>query len=301
MNDLHTRLLIGLHIFTALVINSTFPSDSLSHTPLTCTMANPVVTIDHLGPYDPKDVSDEMLTMVMGRDGPPIILKQDAPTHGGGMRPAYAVLMNKDVRIACVHCFRRDMRVTDSTRVKTCASFVKHWCNKEGKRLMGCKDDGDVNFMDAICTEVIVDATPKVPEPMTDEELMAEVGKRGLKTTMTDEELLEEVEERGINPEFTKHHACGLSDDDLAYVFETKGIKPLIDARPNRLIHELKRQSTNTLTEDYYAADKKEGKPHCSEPCGAALVVPDVTVTRSKRKREAVVARYEPKPYNDLS
>lgn len=243
----------------------------------------PTVTIAHLGPYEPNEVSDFMLTMAAERDGPPIILKQEAPTYGGGMRTAYAVLATKDVRLACADCFRRDMRITDSTRVKTCASFVKHWSTKAGRRVCGCKDDGDVNFIDADITRVVVDTDTR------------DVKK------MTDEELLEEMEERGLTTEFTKDHAAGLSDEDLAWVFNARGIKPLIDARPVQLIHELKRQSTNTLAEDYYAEEKKEGKPHCSEPCGATLVIPDQSATRSKRKREGVVARYEPKAFNDYS
>lgn len=246
----------------------------------------PVVTIPHLGPYEPTDVSDFMLTMAAQRDGPPIILKQEAPTYGGGMRTAYAVLATKDVRLACADCFRRDMRITDSTRVKTCASFVKHWSTKQGARVCGCKEDGDVNFINADITQVVVDTdgAPKSKDI----------------TEAADEELLEEMERRGLVPEFTKEHAMGLSQEDLAYVFKARGIRPLIDARPYALIHELKRQSNNTLTEDYYADEKKEGKSHFSEPCGATLVIPDTCVTRSKRKREVVVARYETKAFDGL-
>ena len=41
--------------------------------------------------------------------------------QGGGLAK------NKDVRVACAGCFKRDMRITDTTRCKKRARFVKHW------------------------------------------------------------------------------------------------------------------------------------------------------------------------------
>ena len=46
--------------------------------------------------------------------------------------------------MACAGCFRRDMLITDTTRCKKCASFVKHFDTKDGVRRLSCKADGDI-------------------------------------------------------------------------------------------------------------------------------------------------------------
>lgn len=101
-------------------------------------MTNPLVELQHLGPYEIKDVTDMILNDLVIQQDIPVIVKQ---TTGGITR--YAVLATKNLRIVCAGCFRRDMRITDTTRCKKCASFVKHWDSKDGIRRLHCKGDGD--------------------------------------------------------------------------------------------------------------------------------------------------------------
>ena len=52
----------------------------------------------------------------------PIIIKQTINN-----KTTFNVLAkDRNVRIAGAGCFKTDMRITDSTRCKKCASFVKH-------------------------------------------------------------------------------------------------------------------------------------------------------------------------------
>ncbi len=95
-----------------------------------------MTTIKHLGPYNISDVDDDILAMVNNK-GIPVVIKQEV-----GDRTMYAVLAkDKDLRIACAGCFACDMKITDSTRCKKCASFVKHWDVKDGLRRLTCKED----------------------------------------------------------------------------------------------------------------------------------------------------------------
>jgi len=84
-------------------------------------------SLNHLGPHEINDVHDDTLGMVQF-DGVPVVIKQ---VMANGVT-AYAVLARNDVRIVRVGCFKRDKLVSDSTRCKTCASFVKHWDTEGG-------------------------------------------------------------------------------------------------------------------------------------------------------------------------
>ena len=109
------------------------------------------VVVPHLGPYDVRDVTDDMLGDLVYNQKIPVIIRQIV-----GGEYVYAVLANnKDVRIACAGCFTRDMLITDSTRCKKCASFVKHWDFKDGVRRLECKNtSSDINEIAKDCGAV---------------------------------------------------------------------------------------------------------------------------------------------------
>jgi len=101
-----------------------------------------VVTLEHCGPYDVKDVDHDILRAVRF-EGVPVIVRQMMPN---GVT-VYAVLARKDIKIACAGCFKREMLLTDATRCKKCSSFVKHMDMKQGVRRLKCKDDGEANHV----------------------------------------------------------------------------------------------------------------------------------------------------------
>ena len=128
-------------------------------------------TITHLGPYNVSGVTDDILGDVVYNKGIPIIIKQ-----GVNNETVYAVLAkNKDVRIACAGCFKRDMRITDSTRCKKCASHVKHcWDTRAGQRKDEYKDTGsDIKDIAANCRQV--DFIPSSLKTIDTTDLIAEL------------------------------------------------------------------------------------------------------------------------------
>lgn len=110
-----------------------------------------MTTVNHLGTYEVSDVNDDILGDVVINKGIPVVIKQEV-----GGETFYAILAkNKDVQIACAGCFSRDMRITDGTRCKKCASFVKHWDTKDGVRCLACKN----SLVD--CNPVVLDFSSK--------------------------------------------------------------------------------------------------------------------------------------------
>jgi len=87
---------------------------------------------------------------------------------------------------------------------------------------------------------------------------------------LVDDELLEAVEARQLG----KCVVMNMDDEAFAKAIDAKDFKALIGARPSRLIHELRRQHTNSECETC-CRDKKDGMPHCSDAVGA-----DVTVVK---------------------
>lgn len=225
-------------------------------------------SITHLGPYDISDVTDDILGLVYNR-GVPVVIKQQINNN-----TVYAVLAkDKDVRIACVGCFRRDMRITDGTRCKKCASFVKHWDTKDGVRRLVCKESI------AAGSSVVLE----FDRPGGD-----------LKG-VSDADLLNEVKARGLQGDVAEE----LDDDALLRISMSRGIYPIFDARSTRLIHELRRQGTNTSIDAYYHDGKRKcGTPHCSDEVGADIIEAGVK-TRQAKKHKTI--HFDPKSVTDYT
>ena len=244
-------------------------------------MANPIETIPHLGPYAITDVTDAMLQNLVCVQQKPLIIKQAHPASGGTL---YAVLATKDVRMVCAGCFRRDMLITDATRCKKCASFVKHFDTKNGVRRRSCKDDGDINTMDADCTEVVIKDGATEPAVLDDVKLLWMVKERGLTERLlddvSDEDLLEAIKKR----ELVEVGIRNMDDEAFASAIKMRGFKSVIDAHPAELVHELARQHGTVTTESYYGVAKVEDQngnvlPHWTDKVEATLTVACVPST----------------------
>ena len=228
------------------------------------TMANPVETIPHLGPYTIADVTDAMLQNLVCGQQKPLIIKQAHPASGGTL---YAVLATKDVRMVCAGCFRRDMLITDATRCKKCASFVKHFDTKDGVRRRLCKEDGDVNHLPANCTEVVIKDSDVEPSVLDDVKLLWMVKQRDLVGRLIDSLNDEEKRELG------KTVIAGMDDEAFASAIKERNFKSVIDAHPAELLHEVARQHGNTSAKSYYEGVKIEGQPHWTDKVEANLKV----------------------------
>jgi len=227
--------------------------------------------LGHLGPYKIGDVGDDILGMVQC-DGIPVIVKQ---VLANGIT-AYAILARNDVRIACVGCFKHHMLISDTTRCKKCASFVKHWDTKGGVRHLACKTDGDVAKLEgANAGRAVFAKAAKTP-----------LGAEGL----TDNKLLEAVKTRRLG-------GCvvmNMEDEDFASALKERGMERMVGARSSKLIHELRRQHNNSKCETH-CGDRKDDLPHCSDAVGAVVEVLKEPVvvhgTRGAKKQKATVER----------
>jgi len=199
---------------------------------------------------------------------------------------AFAVLARNDVRIACIGCFKRDMLISDAAGCKKCASFVKHWDAKAGVQRLLCEPDGDAAkledaqagraaFVEASAAAELDNAAPD--DMATAMELSAahktvqeSLNEAMTLESLTDDELLEAVTARQLG----EHVVMNMDDKAFAKAIDAKDFKSLIGARPSRLIHELRRQHTDSECETR-CGDKKGDMPRCSDAVGA-----DVTVTK---------------------
>jgi len=130
-------------------------------------MSEETMTSTHLGPFDVSDVNNDILGDMVHNKGVPIIVKQTVDNE-----TVFAVLAkNKDVRIACAGCFKRDMRITGATGCKKCASFVEHWDTKDGLGRVKCQETGsEIRDFAADCRQVTTDflaTTTKRSKPST--------------------------------------------------------------------------------------------------------------------------------------
>jgi len=246
-----------------------------------------VVALEHCGPCNAKDVDHGMLRAVCF-EGMPVIVRQMMPN---GVTVC-AVLARKDIKIACVGCFRHNMLIRDATRCKKCWSFVKHMDMKHGVRRLKCKDDGKANHVTA------PDAV-EVRPPVTKDSIL-----EGL----TDTELLDAVKSRQLG-------SCAveeMSDKELAATMRARGVEPLIDARPTRLIHELRRQcdKRNVSAEACYGDKVLPGLPSGCDAVGADLSVVRgcevVHETRRTKKQKTTkpaveIIHFAPKAVGDHS
>jgi len=209
-----------------------------------------VATLEHCGPYDVKDVDHDMLRAVRF-EGVPVVVRQMMPN---GVT-VYAVLARKDIEIACVGCFRHDMLITDATRCKKCSSFVKHMDMKHGVRRLKCKDDGEANHVTA-------PGAIKVRPPVTKDSIL-----EGL----TDTELLDTVKSGQLGSYAVEE----MSDKELAATVRARGVELLTDARPAKLIHELRHQGDKrNVSAEAHCGDKVlPGLPSGCDAVGANLSV----------------------------
>ena len=257
--------------------------------------------IDNLGPYEVSDINDDILGDVVYNNEVPVIIKQTLNN-----KTIYAVLAkNKDIRIACVGCFKRDMRITDTTRCKKCASFVKHWDTKDGERRLQCKNsDLNIEAVAANCRPVTMDFAVKSSQTLEEintSDLIAELKKRGdvskaLKEA-TDRDIFTEVKTRDLEQDIAED----MDDDALLFATKARGIWPIFEARPTRLIHELRRQARNVTIEDYYHDGKKGAMPHSSDKIGADVLETVTRETRQAKKRKIDKVHFEPKSVTDFT
>lgn len=233
-------------------------------------------TVDHLGPCDVADVTDGILNDVVVNKEVPIIIKQTV-----GDKTVFAVLArNKDMRIACAGCFKRDMKITDSTRCKKCASFIKHWDLKDGVRRDQCKDANVFDESSRVVMDFDCSSNPTVIASVDTSDLIEELKKRGEMQTVLEQ----------------------MCDDDLGSVMMAVGVKPVHEARPATLIHELRRQVRGVSVQTCYNDPKKRGLPHSSDEVGADVKEMDMTrETRQSKKRKFVTTRFMPKSVTDYS
>lgn len=261
-------------------------------------MAHPIETIQHLGPYGVSDITDAMLQDLVCRQQMPVIIKQALPQGG----VSYAVLATKEVRLVCAGCFKRDMSITDTSRCKKCASFVKHFYTFNGKdgsgRRTQCKEDGDIQTLDANCTRVVV-ADAGTDDAGTDDAAGALVRLQDI----SDDDLQEELSRRHLSndhalalvmkdPDLVESVLENADPDVFAKVLTHKDVFPILGARPSRLIHELFRQASGTDMDTYYMDytdehPEPEGSdlPHKSKPVVGSVTGKVVGIGTRKRKK----------------
>jgi len=110
-------------------------------------------------------------------------------------------------------------------------------------------------------------------------EVRAPVTKETILEGLTDTELLDTVKSRQLGSYVVE----GMSDEELATVMRARGVEPLIDAKPTRLIHELRRQGdTRGVSAEVCYGDKTAaGLPSGRDAVGADL---SITVNRTKKR-----------------
>lgn len=120
---------------------------------------------------------------------------------------------------------------------------------------------------------------------------------------ISDAALMREIKARGLEADMVE----GLEDDALLRISMARGIYPIFDARPTRLIHELRRQGTGTSFDAYYHYEKINNTPHCSDEVGAVMTVPiphpanreiaalQNDATRPAKRQRGFIIKYEPR------
>ena len=102
-------------------------------------MADYLRSLRTLGPFNVEDVDDDILGDVVYSQEAPIIVKQTVNDE-----TKFAVIAkDRELRIVCAGCFKRNMSLADDSRCKKVCSFVKHWDRKNGDRCQKCKNVGD--------------------------------------------------------------------------------------------------------------------------------------------------------------
>jgi hypothetical protein len=112
---------------------------------------------------------------------------------------------------------------------------------------------------------------------------------------VSDAELVAKVEKRDL----MKCMVERITDEDLMDVMRARGIWPIFDARPTKLIHELRRQAKGVeIQAYYYRNEKKVDLPHSSDEVGANILEKMGKDTR-RSKVKMVVTHYLPRSITD--
>ena len=232
-----------------------------------------------LGPFDVEAVDDDILGDVVYNQGVPIIVKQliDDKTK-------YAVVAkNRELRIICAGCFKRDMSLADDSRCKKVCSFLKHWDNKDGLRRQKCKNVGNEGI--ATVARNAMERTIAVDRPVDDRFV-------GVETA----DLIKELKKRGAVTDVLKD----VEDTDFVDEMKTRGIKALFGARRTWLIHELRRQARRVSEEAYYHNAKENGGAHSSDEVGCTLhEVEEGGIETRRTKRKVVNTEFELRDVGD--
>ena len=132
-------------------------------------------------------------------------------------------------------------------------------------------------------SKIELDFEDKNNDVTTTDDLILELKRRGavqqVIKELSDNDLLEEVGIRDLN----KIVVEGATEEELSWAMRVKGVKPLFDARPVELIHELRRLDCTATVENYYYEGKKRARPHASDKVGVDIIEKCEDVLREAR------------------
>lgn len=258
--------------------------------------------INKLGPFPIETLPRATVVDVVYNKRMPMVVSGKRKDGAVG----YAVIATKDLQIVCVGCFKDGMDLTDDWRCKTCSSFDKHWATTKDKKVRHkhCAPGGLGDVIDAFAA----DPEQCPPVEVTDEggvnveaggdgmdlgvevtdeggvhgetggdgmDLGAEITGEGgggvevmLFNNVPDDVILQEVKRRRLCMEVARE----LDDDEVIELTKDKGMKLVRNARPQDLVHELRRLECGNWDDyDYYIGSKKRGKPHSSDAVGITI------------------------------
>lgn len=119
----------------------------------------------------------------------------------------------------------------------------------------------------------------------------------------TDREIFTEVKKRDLETAITEE----MDDEALEFAMKARGIWPsILEARPTRLIHELRHQAKNVSIDAYYRDEKKKDLPHSSDEVGADVLLEKMDCvareTRQAKKQKLVTKlHFTPKSVTDYT
>ena len=231
-----------------------------------------------LGPFDVEAVDDDIMGDVVYNQGVPIIVKQMIDD-----KTKYAVVAkNRELRIICAGCFKRDMSLADDSRCKKVCSFVKHCNTKDGQRRQKCKNVGD-DSIETLARNAM-GMTVAVDRPVDDRFV-------GVETA----DLIEELKKREAVTDVLKD----VEETDFVNEMKTRGIKALLGARKTWLVHELRRKTERASVEAYYHNAKENGQAHSSDEVGCTLHVAEGGIETRHTKRKMINTHFEPRNIGD--
>lgn len=256
--------------------------------------------INGLGPFDIKSLTMAVVADVVVNQRAPMVVSEVSPV--GHIN--YAVIANSNTKLVCSGCFKEGMTLMDTSRCRMCSSFVKHWNTKDGVRRSKCTNTPeDIDEVALTCPKISFGfgtGTVQVTDVSTDvliEELRKRDGDldtlfRSVQDTAVDVQALaddvikDEMKRRKL---LTEDYLCEeLETEDLVAVGMRRGIGFVLDARPQRLIHELRRQCCDGGNiETYYEKPKKKGRPNATDEITVKIYakIKDITGPVSQIKK----------------